>query len=358
MDDIITVDFDALSRIMGQMKTAGSQLQNAETQLKRLRLERSAGAYQRIAGSIRLRSVGRQFSTSTVAEAIQACGMAARMLEGYSARLGQGVSQTAELFRALERELRHNVTGIETGGEETTGGGAFSIDSILFDSDGSYGGNQGSMADIYRWDPIRCWELLGYLREYFPGMSIMAAFGYFDHLNSVGCGYVALANSLFMEYEGRPKEFERTFGFPMYNHGDLNYDRLILDIYATTDLSGMNDGTDRLPNGVLETNYTEIMQNYMAEQGLTARSETSSSMTANDLRRISEEGGHVVLTFREGNLYDANGNVRQYLTAHAMTVTGVTDDGRYIVSSWGEEYYINAADIGDNDTFFSFYYDS
>ena len=27
---------------------------------------------------------------------------------------------------------------------------------------------------------------------------------------------------------------------------------------------------------------------------------------------------------------------------HAMTITGVTDDGRFIVSSWGETYYLDS----------------
>lgn len=150
------------------------------------------------------------------------------------------------LTGGLETEKKNNDSASSK--ENDTPGG-YSVDSIVFDDDGSYGGDQGNMNQVYKWDPIRCWELLDYLREYYPKMSIFKAFGYFSHLNNVGCGYVALANSIFLEYEGRPDEFERVFGYPMFNHGDLNYDRLILDIYATTDLDGINDGSDGLPKG-------------------------------------------------------------------------------------------------------------
>ena len=38
-----------------------------------------------------------------------------------------------------------------------------------------------------------------------------------------GCGYVAFANAIFKEYEGREAEFEKKFGFPMKDeNGDLN----------------------------------------------------------------------------------------------------------------------------------------
>ena len=37
-----------------------------------------------------------------------------------------------------------------------------------------------------------------------------------------------------------------------------------------------------------------------------------------------------------------DGTVAQVIDGgHAMTVTGVTDDGKLIVSSWGNQYYID-----------------
>ena len=58
------------------------------------------------------------------------------------------------------------------GGAGGSGGGnAYRVDSILFDNDGSYGGDQGHMENVYNWNPIKCWELLKYLREYYPHTS-------------------------------------------------------------------------------------------------------------------------------------------------------------------------------------------
>ena len=58
------------------------------------------------------------------------------------------------------------------------------------------------------------------------------------------------------------------------------------------------------------------------------------------------EKGHVVISFRYGNLQNEDGSTAQYINGgHAMEITGVTSDGRFIVSSWGEKYYIDPNDI-------------
>ena len=232
----------------------------------------------------------------------------------------------------------------------------YHVDSIVFDSNGGYGGNQGHMEDVYYWDPIHCWELLAELKEYFPDMTIAKAFSYFSNLNNVGCGYVALANTLFMEFADRPEEFERIFGYPMYKNGDLNYDRLILDIFATTDKANINDGSNGMPQGTLDASRSAIMQNFLKDKGISVSTEANVNVNEHNFRSITENGGYVILGYRNGNMYDENGKAHHIDGGHAITVTGVTGDGRYIVSSWGKKYYINASDIGDDDTFMVFHY--
>jgi len=39
---------------------------------------------------------------------------------------------------------------------------------------------------------------------------------YLAKINSEGCGYVALVNTIFCYYTDNPEEFEKTFGYPMY----------------------------------------------------------------------------------------------------------------------------------------------
>ena len=258
--------------------------------------------------------------------------------------LSEGLVKIISLYEQTER---NNVSLLKT---------EYHVDSVVFDDVGGYGGNQGHMEQVYYWDPIKCWELLDDLRKYYPNMSILEAFSYFSQLNSVGCGYVALANTLFMEYADRPGEFERIFGYPMYKNGDLNYDRLILDIYATTDKAGFNDGSNGRPQGTYDSTRAMIMQYFLKDKGVSVTTEANVDVNAHNFRSITESGGYVILGYRNGNMYDENGNAHPINGGHAITVTGVTDDGRYIVSSWGEKYYINASDIGDDDTFMVFRY--
>ena len=54
--------------------------------------------------------------------------------------------------------------------------------------------------------------------------------------------------------------------------------------------------------------------------------------------------GDIILSTKPTILEDVNGREVENLSGgHAVTVTGTTADGRLIVSSWGEEYYVNPA---------------
>lgn len=298
-----------------------------------------------------------------VSLALQGTSQEVGTLESQMERLETALSEIIQLYEQTESKIAGAMEQIgnnspSSGSGNTTWLGEYSIDSILFDEDGSYGGDQGNMDRTYKWDPIRCWELLRDLREYYPHMSIFDAFHYFSHLNRVGCGYVALANTLFVAYEGRPEDFERTFGYPMYNHGDLNYDRLILDIYATTDLDGFNDESDGHPGGTNDASRAEIMENFLNNREITVTTVADASITKENFQNITEEKGYVILGYRYGNMYDESGNAHYINGGHAIMVTGVTDDGRFTVSSWGEKYYINPSDIGSDDSFMVFYYNS
>ena len=143
----------------------------------------------------------------------------------------------------------------------------------------------------------------------------------------------------------------------MYKNGDLNYDRLILDIYATTDKAGINDRADGLPDKTNDVTLANIMEHFLRDKGIDVETEAKVDVTPENFREISENGGYVILGYRNGNVYDENGNPH-YINGHAMTVTGTTEDGRYIVSSWGKKYYINPSDIGDDDSFNVYNYNS
>ena len=315
-----------------------------------------AGDIDIVRGNLRSQMAGK----AAIASSLQKVAEQIRREERSARSLGNGLEQILNLYNNTESGIRNNLLshGNVSASQNHRETGAYHVDSIVFDDDGSYGGNQGNMDQVYKWDPIKCWDLLRDLREYFPNMSVFEAFRYFSRLNSVGCGYVALANTLFMEYANRPQDFERTFGYPMFKDGDLNYDRLILDIYATTDKAGFNDRADGLPNGTDDDSRAHIVEHFLRDKGVDVETEANADVTPENFREISENGGYVILGYRHGNMYDENGN-RYYIDGgHAITVTGITEDGRYIVSSWGEKYYINPSDIGDDDSFMVFNYNS
>ena len=84
--------------------------------------------------------------------------------------------------------------------------------------------------------------------------------------------------------------------------------------------------------------------------------QTNKNITVDNYQKLAEKGS-VIINYHYGNLYDADGNVVQYIDGgHSMTVTGVTEDGRYIVSSWGGKYYIDPNEMLNRDTSYDFVY--
>ncbi len=299
------------------------------------------------------------------ANSLSMCGDS---VKGISKRLSQQIESVRDMKKSLDEVIdyytnteRHILGNASETEAINSHGEYYEIDSVAFDDDGSYGGNQGHLEQVYYWDMFKCWDVLADLRKYYPNMSIFTAFKYVSRLNHVGCGYVALANTLFAKFEGREDEFERIFGFPMYKDGDLNYDRLILDIYASTDIWGINDRSDGWPSGTTDSMRSEIITRYMEERGVTVTTKANVNITPDNVRYYLEDHDGIILGFRYGNLYNEDGSVAQYINGgHAIMVTGVTEDGRYIVSSWGKKYYIPASEInftGDGaDSFMTFDY--
>lgn len=256
----------------------------------------------------------------------------------------------------------------------------YEIDSIVFDEEGSYGGDQGSAQNqIF----ARKHELYATIRQYYPDYTDEEASAFLKKLNSEGCGYVAIINTIFAAYVGRADEFERTFGFPLYaENGDLNYDRLLVDFYAATDNhnkdfwgrdyidyqedrsekekgSDYNYREDKNGRGTFQSDWDYRTKLYLEQKGVPVSVTTNYPVKISNFRDLSENG-YVVIAYYYGNLQRENGSIASYIDGgHAMVVTGVTEDGRYIVSSWGEKYYIDPDEIVDNNgkkTSFTFSY--
>ena len=293
-----------------------------------------------------------------------------------------------------------------------------------FDDDknnGTYGSDQGDMAHHkkglwffgFRWFEDE--DLYAYARthERYQDYSQTEIAHLMDQINEEGCGYAAVVNDIFVEYEGREEEFERVFGFPMYDkNGKANYDYLMLDFYAETDdlyfldepqgatalandiiqlYKGKEDefrekygcdpivtvdGVDYLSADAIQAildEYSDVSEasvavdgtstytlenrfnHYMDQKGLSYTVDTvmdGRTLSEEELQGYFSEGKSVNISVGGFDLYNEKGRrVQADVGNHWMTITGMTDDGRYIVSSWGERYYLNPEEL-DNPSFF------
>ena len=249
---------------------------------------------------------------------------------------------------------------IETGKNESQ------IDSIVFDDEGLYGGDQGAPRAVWRAEEKA--ELYQIVRQYYPNMSDDEIRDYLDKLNNEGCGYVAIINTIFAAYEGREEEFEKTFGFPMYgNDGDLNYNHLLVDFYSATDnhnrflfwdtVNNNEDPSSTKGSGTTPSSRKYRTSLYLSDKGVEVDIDTNVKVTPENFSQVSNDR-YIVIRYHNGNLQYEDGSTAQYINGgHAMVVTGVTEDGRYIVSSWGDKYYIDPNEIitnGSDKTWFDF----
>lgn len=267
------------------------------------------------------------------------------------------------------------------------------LDSVITDDNGMYGGDQGKPQRNQTWlgalltgqgvignKNIQKKELYQTIRNNLEKdgkkLSDRECAAYLKKVNSEGCGYVAIVNTIFAAYEGREKEFEETFGFPMYYKGDLNYDRLLVDFYSATDNHVEKDGKDYVDmeedrnedemknakydywkdttgRGTFTDDREYRTQLYLKDKGVSVDVETVCEVTPETFADVAKDG-YIIMSYHDGQMQDAKGNNVSIDGGHAMLVTGVTSDGRYKVSSWGEEYYIDPNQNIDGKTTIQF----
>jgi len=249
----------------------------------------------------------------------------------------------------------------------------FEIDSILYDDVGLYGGDQGDANETSGQDREALYKIIANNVSFIDIDDTDMMDAVLARANEEGCGYMALTNSIFAHFENDPEGFEETFGYSMYNeNGDLNYDMLFIDFYSSMDFTipetGEIDHTghinfdpredltyydngelasldydpliDYTGNGTDSADREAYINTFMEQHGLEVKYETDVDVTPSSFQEISEEGNTVIISYHNGYIYDAEGN-KKPIENHAMVVTGVTEDGKYIVSSWGQEYYLD-----------------
>ncbi len=326
-----------------------------------------------------------------------------------AANLSTALMQIVSQYNNAEDDVKSYLSSKVSGLLQTQkGNGNITGSSKVFDSEGGYGGDQGNLAHSKgKMDAKERQALYDFVRSHkgFENYTNEQIEALFEKMNSEGCGYVAIINSIFVQYESDPAEFERKFGFPMYDeNGEFNFDRLFIDFYCTTDdkyyldeSKGMDALTKEILGGYADNpkafkkkygvplygkdgNYSvdamqvvadryhdkhvvsvkttgtnadtfeNRMTYYLHEKGADVTFETHmNAMSPTEVQKALDDGKCVNIRAQDFNLYDEKGNVcKSDVGGHRMTVTGVTPDGRYIVSSWGDKYYIKPDELAKN----------
>ena len=184
---------------------------------------------------------------------------------------------------------------------------------------------------------------------------------YMKAIDNSSQDYAALSESVFWHYTGREKEFQQTFGFPMYsvdenegkvnfNYSDMEYsifrymnDEKIKDGLNSGKLYSDSYGIHNAKDGSLyDAGINEMdqkqMEGYLASYGVDAKVNLHSSGRADKYSAITSNGDSVILDAKRYKVYDQNGNERQIVNKHgvdSMTVLGVDEDGKLIVNRYG-----------------------
>lgn len=244
----------------------------------------------------------------------------------------------------------------------------FEIQSTVYNEKGLYGGDQTRLTKVPA-DSVKGKNFRAIIRKYYPDYQEPQIQALLQKLDSEGCGYVVIVNTLLEHFEGRPEAFEQTFGIPMYAaDGDLNYDALLLDFYAATDNHYSDKGNDKIDfeedkndkeveydysmdtTGIGTTFDKRIYRTKLYLKGKNIRIEFNDNMRISlGCVRTFSELGRIMISLKGGNVQNEDGSVYSYCPGHAMIITGVTEDCRYIVSTWGMKKYVDPFEVVEKD---------
>ena len=242
---------------------------------------------------------------------------------------------------------------------------------------------------------------------------------FLKEITNHGCTFAAMANVIMLYFQGKAREFKEKFGFDMIDPktGDLNFKMLIVYLFInlgylvalgeTSGLEGLGNayqfsaanynkefnqnaqdysdivhGLEKIEEEAWKTGNTELklkglhtsdelMANRLAyisrKKGMNLRiTKGKDKMDVQTVRNAIADGQIVLLSAKKFELENAKGDVVYSSgedsgngpdsVGHEMTITGVTDDGRYIVSSWGKKYYFNPNSQNVNQLTLGYYF--
>ena len=212
--------------------------------------------------------------------------------------------------------------------------------SYIHEDGEHYGGKQHN--SYIRWTNGEGDDIGEIVRKYFPDYDESQIADLLSEMNHEGCNYMAWVNTIFGQYIGCEEDFERVFGYPMYDDdGYPNWDLVMVDFYCS---EGEIDGKEYgLTKKTSETRWEEFLRKKGVKVDV-----VNLNVTVDTFEELSKQG-EIVVAISPLRMRNANGELVDTRDGgHAMVITGVvTIKGKkmYKVSSWGEAYYIDPDDF-------------
>ena len=207
--------------------------------------------------------------------------------------------------------------------------GDYNIDSS------QYGSNQMHVEYAYNDDNV-----MNMISKYYPTATMEEKTALLSKITNKGCGYAAITNLIFKEFEGNENSFYETYGFPMYDvrkitediyYIDYNYEPVIVDLFCkANDPNAMGNINYLVQNGagVNKERITRIF-NYLKD---TKGIHLSNTISAENI--IGDRGYC---------LRDLDGEIMEYhsdTAGHIMLITEHDEAGNSYVSSWGQKFML------------------
>ena len=247
----------------------------------------------------------------------------------------------------------------------------YSLNSIVFNSIDEYGASQRSPFETITSNPDEYVQLSNIVKSHFPKWTEDEVRDFLEKLKQEGCGYVAMINSLFDEFTDNRSDFKKAFGFDMFSSdGTLNFNQVLVDLYCTMDnhIGGrflfftwdtLVENEDRIwsdddkngkfewkdkPFGNNEVQMKYRWETYCRRHGIDVKIDINQVISPKNYEKFARKGTVIILCSKF-TIYNEEQKPTEVKNGHFMTITGVTNDNKYIVSSWGKRYTLDPKDI-------------
>lgn len=180
----------------------------------------------------------------------------------------------------------------------------------------------------------RMTEYFSVIRQYFPKYSLEDARLVLYELAEEGCGYAALAGTLMHFFRQRSYDFAHIFGFPMYDRkAESNADLLLLHFYCMTDEKDFG-----MTIGQMMSRFRTFTKAYR----LNAKIDIVFKLNR---EQFEEQSTYIIIMAEEFILLDDHRKKIYVKEWHYMNLRDMDEEGNFMVSSWGNNYFLRKADI-------------